>query len=302
MHKLLELIREVIYKKIYIVMFFVIVFLLVLVCSSDAYFGFSGLGLFGSSFYGGLFWPYGFGGLYGMSGLYGGINSLYGLNGLYGLGGMYGLYGLSYPYYQGGMMGGLGSLLGFSSMCPGFCGLGGPLASIGLLSNLGIMGGSPTGINQKTAPIAAEQAGTWSGTWTSLITLKGGIMQMSLIEDVLTGTLSGQVNLLLNTVTNSIPADVVGYISTLGPGSLGITGTGGAISTFILSGGNQSFFSSTLLLFLPSLPSVITVYTIDLVCVMTSPVTIIGTYEVADIYKLKVDSGEFNLTLTSPVI
>lgn len=127
-------------------------------------------------------------------------------------------------------------------------------------------------------------------------------MNMSLIEDPLTGIISGEVNLLLNKVTNSIPADVTGYITTaIGPGSLGITGTGGTATVFVLSGGNQGFFSSTLLL-LPSLPSIITIYTINLVCVMTSPVTIVGTYEVADIYKLTVDSGEFDLTLTTPII
>jgi hypothetical protein len=148
--------------------------------------------------------------------------------------------------------------------------------------------------------LAAEQAGTWTGTWTSLVTLKGGLMDMSLVEDVLTGALTGQVNLFLNKVTGSIPADVTGFLTTVGPGSLGITGTGGAVATFILSGGNQAFFSS--LLPVPVVTSAIPLYTINLVCIMTTPVTMTGTYDVQDIYKLNSDSGEFSLTLTAPVI
>ena len=315
-----------------------LIFLFIIVSPVNAYYGLLGSGYYGGGAYGGL-GLYGLGGLYGMGlygtgnylgGLYGGLyglglysgsfgttslsNYLYGgllagtYGGLYGLGGMYGLGGL---YGLGGMCGlgglyglggiyGLGGLYGPGGMYGGLYGLGGLLGTMGLLSNPGLLNTPTQQTVQPTPVVIAEQAGTWSGTWTSLVTLKSGLMDMSLVEDPLTGILSGQVTLLLNKFTGSIPADVTGYLTTVGPGSLGITGVSGAVATFILSGGNQSFFSNLLLF--PSVTGIIPIYTIDLVCIMTSPVTMIGTYEVQDIYKLAVDSGEFNLTLTAPVI
>jgi len=275
------------------------------VSPGNAYFG-----LLGAGSYGGL-GSYGRGGLYGMGlyglgGLYGGSYGLYGLSGLRGLGGLYGgsygLYGLSGLGGLGGLYGGSYGLYGLSGLggLSGLSGLGGLLGTTGLLGNSGLLNTIPRSTLPQRTLLTAEQAGTWSGTWTSLVTLKGGIMNMSLVEDALTGVLSGQVNLLLNKVTGSIPADVTGYLTTVGPGSLGITGTGGAVATFILSGGNQAFFSSFVLI--PTFISAIPLYTINLVCIMTSPVTMIGKYDVQDIYKLNTDSGEFNLTLTAPVI
>ncbi|MGA1843636.1 MAG: hypothetical protein ACMUIS_03630 [bacterium] len=331
-----RLVRETVNSGIVIIILVLVVPLAV--SPGNAYFGtfssgfYGGLGSYGL---GGLYGMglYGLGGMYGGSyGLYGlsGLGGLYGLGGIYGLGGLYGMglyglggmYGGSYGLYGlsglGGLYGlGLGGLCGLSGLyglsglsglgglgglygLGGLSGLGGLLGSMGLLGNLGLGNTITQSTPTQTAVLTAEQAGTWSGTWTSLVTLKGGFMDMSLVEDVLTGVLSGQVNLFLNKVTNSIPADVTGYLTTVGPGSLGITGTGGAVATFILSGGNQSFFSSLVLV--PVFTSAIPLYTINLVCVMTSPVTMTGTYDVQDIYKLNADSGEFQLTLTAPVI
>lgn len=291
------------YKLIIMILCILILFF-VLISQTMAYFGLTSLSALG--LYGGLL-PYSFGtpysfttmGLYGVGGLYGG---LYGLNGLYGMGGMFGLTSMyNNPFCCTGSFG-LSSTFGLNNIWPNTYGYGNTLTSLSQFPAVSTFNPFMSSLMQMPNMVTAEQAGNWSGTWTSLVTLKGGIMNMSIVEDPLTGVLSGTVNLLLNKVTNSIPADVVGYISTLGPGALGITGTGGAITTFILSGSNQNFFGTTTLLLLPSLPSVITVYTIDLVCVMTTPVTIAGTYDVADIYKLNVDSGEFSLTLTSPII
>lgn len=292
---------------------------LLFVPSTHAYYGLSGLGLYGGLGYGGS-------GLYGLGGMYGGLYGmmgLYGLGGLYGFsGGLYGLSGLGRLYTLGGLYG-LGGLSGLGGLCGlgglyglgGLCGLGGLyglggmgcglggglLGSMGLLSLSGLLNPTTKSTAQPAPVMTAEQAGTWTGTWTSLVTLKGGIMNMSLVEDVVTGTLSGQVNLLLNKVTNSIPADVSGYLTPINPGSLGITGAGGAIATFVLVGGNQNFFSTSFLI-LPSITSALSIYSIKLTCIMTSPVTMIGTYDVEDIYKLEVDSGEFELILSAPVI
>jgi len=179
-------------------------------------------------------------------------------------------------------LGGLGSLYALG-------GLGGYLGNLSLLSNLDIL----TTNVQTTAPAApvvtAEQAGTWTGSWFSLVQLKGGLMNMTLVEDIVTGILNGEVNLILNKVTNSIPADVTGILPA--PGA-------GAGTTFILTGGNQGFFGTTFLL----LPSAISIYSIELTCNLTSPVTMTGTYLVQDLVKFEVDYGNFNLNLTAPII
>jgi hypothetical protein len=138
-----------------------------------------------------------------------------------------------------------------------------------------------------TPVVSAEQAGTWSGSWFSLVQLKGGIMSMTLVEDALAGILSGEVNLILNKVTNSIPATVTGVVPV------------GVGTAFTLTGGNQGFLGTTTLILLPS---VLSIYAIELTCTMTSPVAMTGTYMVQDLLKLDVDYGNFNLTLTAPII
>lgn len=240
-----------------------------------AYFGAGAFGLYGlGSLYGGT--------LYGLGGLYGGIFGLYGIGGIYGTGSFYGLYGLGGLGLYG--LSGIYGLGGLYGIYGGFGGFGDVFGTIGLLSNLGLLN-APALAVQPVAPVVAEQAGTWSGTWYSLLKLTDvGIMNLTLVEDTINVVLKGEVNLLLNSITNSVPAQVNGPYS------------GG--STFILSGGNNTVFSSTFLLISP-----VTLYTIDLNCTLTSPTTMTGTYAIQDLVKVfGSDFGNFNLTLTSPVI
>ncbi|MGA1790454.1 MAG: hypothetical protein ACMUIM_03130 [bacterium] len=317
-----------IFVIVMIFLLLLILFFLAFIPISNAYYGISGLGLYGSGIYGasgiygsgiygisGLSGLYGssiygisgLGGLYGMGmyGLYGGAGGLYGLyglsgicglygmSGLYGLGGLGGFYGLGGMYGLGGLggfygLGGLGGIYGLGGLYGSSYGLGGMLGSMGLLSSLGLANLNPQTQVQSAPVVAAEQAGTWTGSWFSLLQLKGGFMNMTLVEDTLAGILSGEVNLILNKITNSIPANVTGVL----PAGVG------AGTSFVLSGGNQGIFSTTFIL----LPSAISIYAIELTCNMTSPVTMTGTYQIQDLLKLNVDYGNFNLTLTTPVI
>ncbi|MGA1843188.1 MAG: hypothetical protein ACMUIS_01350 [bacterium] len=273
-------------------------------------YGLSGYGsLYGLGSLYGMGSLYGLGGLYGLSGMGGlyGMGSLYGLGGLYGLSGMTGLYGLGSLYGLGGLYGGLGGIYGLG----GLSGLGGGLTMLGLayglggssgLQNLQAMAGLANPLNpfgslglsnlgvQSPAltnllGITAEQAGTWTGTWYSLVKLNAGIMNMTLVEDAVNGILTGEVTLILNKFTNSVPAEVSGLYS------------GG--DTFILTGGNNTIFSTTLLV-----TTAITLYEIELNCTLTGPSTMTGTYTINDLTKLLgYDYGNFNLTLSAaPII
>jgi hypothetical protein len=302
----------------------------------EAYYGLSGLGLYGSGIYGGSYGLYGLGGLYsmgclyglggtyGLSGLYGlgglyGMGSLYGLSGLSGLGGLYGLgslyglggsyglsglYGLGSLYGTGGLYGmsslyglggitapnGIGGLLGLSSLFGrggiyGIGGLGGLLGSSSPLSSLGLLSPGVQSTTPAAPVVTAEQAGTWTGTWISFIKLNAGFMNLTLVEDTLSGLLSGETNLILNKITKSIPAQVSGVFS------------GG--TTFTLTGRNNPIIPITLLL---TTTALLTSYTIQLNCTLTSPTTMTGTYTIQDLVKLDIDYGSFNLTLSTPVI
>ncbi|MGA1791644.1 MAG: hypothetical protein ACMUIM_09165 [bacterium] len=216
-------------------------------------------------------------GTYGVGGLYGNIFGLYGLGGLYGLSNPsllntpYGLYGLGGLWGMGGIWGGLG-------------GLNTILSTMGLLPTSGLTT-SPIETIQPAPIVTAEQAGIWSGNWFSFIKISDlGSMTLNLTEDTATGLLVGEANLLLNNVTNSLPAQVTGVY------------TGG--STFVLSGGNNTIFTSTFLLVINA-----TLYSIELNCTLTSPTTMTGTYFIQDLVKLvNNDIGSFNLGLSSPVI
>lgn len=261
--------------------------------SSDAYYGFYGTGLYGgiglNSTLGSLY-----GGLYGLSSLYSGLG-LYGMGSLYSGLGLYGLGGLYNSLYSPlSFMGGLYGLggLGMYGLYGGLGGLNGILGTIGLMYGLGLTNANPlTQVTQAVSPltqltspfVTAEQAGTWTGTWISLIKLQAGIINLTLVEDALGTTLTGEVNLLLNKITNSIPANVSGLYA------------GG--STFTLTGDNDAFISTTLLLV-----TTITPYTIQLNCTLTSPTTMTGTYTIQDLIKLDIDYGNFDLTLSTPVI
>ncbi|MGA1789863.1 MAG: hypothetical protein ACMUIM_00115 [bacterium] len=250
---------------IFIIMLCFSVFTFSSLNSAEAYYGSS---LYGSGSYG----------LYGLGGLYGG---LYGMSSLYGLGGLYGMSGL---YGLGGLYGGLGGLYGLGGGLYGLGGLGGMFGSLNLLSNLGLLNIGGQGALAAAPVVAAEQAGTWTGTWYSLIKLNAGIMNMSLIEDEINGALIGEVNLILNKFTNSIPAEISGLYD------------GG--TSFVLTGGNNTVFSSLLIL-----TTTVTLYEITLTCTLTSPTTMTGTYYIKDLTKLLSDDyGNFNLTLTAPAI
>ena len=191
---------------------------------------------------------------------------------------------MSSLYGLGGLYGGLGGLYGLGGGLYGLGGLGGMFGSLNLLSNLGLFNIGGQGTVAAAPVVAAEQAGAWTGTWYSLIKLNAGIMNMSLIEDQLNGALIGEVTLILNKFTNSIPAEVSGLYD------------GG--DTFILTGGNNTVFSSLLIG-----TTTVTLYEITLTCTLTSPTTMTGTYYIKDLTKLLSDDyGNFNLTLTAPVI
>ena len=109
-------------------------------------------------------------------------------------------------------------------------------------------------------------------------------MNLNLVEDTLSGLLSGEANLILSKITNSIPAQVSG------------TFNGG--TTFTLTGGYSPLISTTLLITTTALAT----YSIQLNCVLTSSTTMTGTYIVQNLVKLEIDYGNFNLTLSTPII
>lgn len=280
----------------------------------------SGLGLYGNSayglgLYGGLSSLYGLGGIYGTTGLTGlsSLGGLYGLSSLYGLSGLGSMYGspLLKNMFGLGNLGNLNALSSFrgAPIMPGLLyglmgglgmnnlyGLGGSglnsmygLGGLGYSNLLGLTGLYPS--LTSTTPlspngiISAEQAGTWTGYWNSYVKLTGGPMNMTLIEDLTLALLGGEVNLLLNKFTNSLPAEVSG------------TYTGG--TTFILTGDNQAAVVSSLLL-LTTTGTLL--YYIELNCTLTSNTTMTGTYLIRDPLKLSIDYGAFNLTLSSAVV
>lgn len=203
-------------------------------------------------------------GIYGM-GLFGGsLGGLYGLNPFLGLGAMYRMFGPWALLNNIGNAGGIGNTI-----------------SLGSLS-LGLLPASLLPAVPSVPVVAAEQAGTWTGTWFSYVKITDfGSMNLTLIEDATNSLLSGEVNLLLNNITASIPAQVKGVYS------------GG--STFILSGGNNTIFTSTFLL----VPSA-TLYSIELTCTLTSPTSMTGSYVIQDLVKLfSSDIGSFTLTCIS---
>lgn len=215
------------------------------------------LPLNGQAYYGGLYGGYDmYGGLYGGYGLYGGMyggglygSSLYGGYGMYGSSLYGGLYGLRYPYEAGST-----PLLEPTRT---------PAALTSLTTTLLSGGGG-----------GLSPAGTWSGTWLSYISLKGGICNMNLLYNSLTRTVTGTAGLLLNKLI-PLPINVSGLY-------LG--------SPFTLSG---SYFDLT---------SLVTYYE-DLTCTLVTASYMTGTYLIHDALYLKSDTGNFNVNLALvPVI
>jgi hypothetical protein len=248
----------------------------------SVYYG-SGLGGYGG-LYGGSSLYGGYGGLYGSS-LYGGYGGLYGssLGGLYGssLGGLYGssLYG-GYGGLYGSSLGGLygGGLYGagLGSSLYGRLGLDNAVAPrqsqvllSGLTTLLGTsLPGTTTSTSVSAVPALPDPTGTWSGTWLSYITLKGGIANFSLLYDPLTLTVGGTAGLLANKLI-PIPINVSGLNSATG---------------FTLTG---SYLD----------PISLVTYYASYSCTLVSPSFMTGSYIIHDALYLQSDTGEFNLSL-----
>ena len=262
--------------------------------------GYGSYGGYGGLYGGGLYSSYGgYGGLYGggLYGSYGGYGGLYG-GGLYGsygsYGGLYGggLYG-SYGGYGGlyGSMYGMGGLMVglYGSMFSPF-GLQNMYLSIstgnGLNYQVPFMQGAPllgiAGLYNSLFPnlfnsvspspaaiVAAEQAGTWEGLWSSGAV--SGPMTLNLIEDPIFGTLTGFVQLLGNPTLGSL-VDVTGEVLN---NQIFVSGSGIGL-------GGMTF-------------------KIDVTGTLTSPETMTGNYTLINSTSV-VETGSFELALIPPII
>jgi len=181
-----------------------------------------------------------------MGGMYGGL-----------MGGMCGMGGL-----MGGMYGGLmGGMYGIGGM--------GGLGSLGMLSLLGNTGLSGSTATPAAVAVAAEQAGTWDGLWST--GLVSGPMTLNLIEDPIFGTLTGFVQLLGNPTLGSL-VDVTGEILN---NQIFVSGSGIGL-------GGMTF-------------------KIDVTGTLTSPETMTGNYTLINSSSL-VETGAFELALIPPII
>jgi len=248
------------------VVFMVILVLIILlenpmgVKKGYAYYGFSGISslfrygypntgysLLRNPLYNAINNPFAFGGIYNLTTSLGGLSTLGGFGGLFGLrnfgniGGLFGLYGMT----------GLSGLYGLNPLTMSGLSIGGLSYPGGLLS---------TGV---TNPLfAAEQAGTWIGTWN--LGFLTGTMIMNLSETI-TGALSGTAQLIGNLTFGGI---------------FNVYGTGS--TTFVSVSGQD-----------PTLT-----YVVTLQGALTTPTTMDGFYS---IYKIGAtvpkESGTFSLQL-----
>jgi len=113
-----------------------------------------------------------------------------------------------------------------------------------------------------------DPTGSWSGTWLSYITLKGGIANFNLVYDPLTLTVSGTAGLLLNKLI-PVPISVTGVNTATG---------------FTLTG---SYFD----------PVSLTTFYAEYTCTLVSPTFLTGDYLIHDALYSQTDVGEFNLDL-----
>jgi len=183
---------------------------------AQAYYG--STGLYGSGLSGGLYG--GYGGMYGglMGGMYGGLmGSMYGglmggmygglMGGMYGglmvgMGGMYGgLYGNYSPFGLQNMYYNIGTGTGLNYQVP-FLQIAPMLGVSGLYNSLfpGLFNMAPS---VPAAAIAAEQVGTWKGTWTSA-GVAGPLTINLAVDPLLASLLSGYVQLLGNPYLGSL--------------------------------------------------------------------------------------------------
>ena len=123
--------------------------------------------------------------------------------------------------------------------------------------------------------IAAEQAGSWEGQWSSSVKNQSGSMTMELVKNPVSGELSGTCTMLSNRLI-PVPVDVSG-------------GLDPETGDFILTGTFLTLVNST-------------EFSLTLKFTLLSPESISGKYIVHDTLYSKSDIGEFTLSLTVPAI
>ncbi|MGA1869600.1 MAG: hypothetical protein ACMUJM_13770 [bacterium] len=150
-----------------------------------------------------------------------------------------------------------------------------PIAVISALAPL-LPGGGTTLPATAVAPVVAPVTTNWSGIWTSLLsTSQLGPMNLTLIQDTITGAVDGTVSLILNKLV-PLPVSVIG------------TFLGG--TTFTLTGTYTGFQPAIGGLFLIPID-----YTVTLNCNITSATTMDGTYSIISVKET--DFGAFNVSL-----
>ncbi|MEW6379800.1 MAG: hypothetical protein AB1611_09350 [bacterium] len=212
--------------------------------------------------------PYGGIGLNGLSGLGAlGAFGFLGLGGIgiYGYGGFYDPVSLAYLLAFGpwaGLMSSQSSTI--SAAAPN------PSAELPLNT-----AGKQQGKRVVRSFIAAEQAGSWEGTWFSLVkTSSTGKMTLDLVEAPVTRELSGSCTLLLNRYLTG-PVDVSGTFDPVD-------------STFVLTG--------------TYIDLLLKEWSLKLDCTLVDPENITGRYVLYDQLYSKGDAGNFDLSLIAPAI
>lgn len=116
---------------------------------------------------------------------------------------------------------------------------------------------------------AAAVIGIWNGTWLSLVKFNGGLLNLILNQDPLTGQIIGTASFILNKLL-PIPVNVTGTFL------LGTT------TVLELTGAYFDILSGTL-------------YTLNMTCNILAPGVMDGTYSIISIKSI--DYGTFNATL-----
>ncbi|MGA1867767.1 MAG: hypothetical protein ACMUJM_04390 [bacterium] len=160
------------------------------------------------------------------------------------------------------------SILGFFTPSPFFSPFSSvPTAFSPFLWNLPIARTASV-VTGTTGGSAAAVAGIWSGTWLSLVRFDGGLLNMVLTVDPVTGQIIGTVSLILNRLI-PIPVDVTGtFLATT--------------SILELTGAYLDIVSGTL-------------YTLTMTGNLIAPGVMDGTYSIVSIKST--DFGSFNALL-----
>ncbi|MGA1869618.1 MAG: hypothetical protein ACMUJM_13860 [bacterium] len=123
--------------------------------------------------------------------------------------------------------------------------------------------------------VTAEQAGFFEGYWISILKSQAGLMNIDLVENPVSGEISGTCNMILNKFISG-PVEVSGILNP-------------ETATYILSG---TYFDFSNLIN----------YILELDCTYTDPDSLNGQYVIHDAFFTKVDFGVFELSLGSPSI